>query len=39
MMQQTIKFNFLLNMEDNGKVILELTGCSRSKEFQRSYFL
>ena len=38
-MMHQIKFNFLLNMEDNGKIILELTGCSRSKEFQRSYFL
>ena len=38
MMYQNIKFNFLLNLEDYGKIILKLRGCWRSNKGQNVIF-
>ena len=37
-MHQNIRFNFLLNLEDNGKIILKLRGRSRSNKGQNIIF-
>ena len=34
MMYQNIRFNFLLNLEDYGEIILKLRGCWRSNKGQ-----
>ena len=38
MMHQNIRFNFLLNLEDNGKIILKLRGRWRSNKGQNIIF-
>ena len=37
-MHQNIRFNFLLNLEDNGKIILKLRGRRRSNKGQNIIF-
>ena len=37
-MHQNIRFNFLLNLEDNGKIILKLMGPRRSNKGQNIIF-
>ena len=37
-MYQNIRFNFRINLDDYGKIILKLRGCSRSNKGQNAIF-